>query len=66
MLTQVVFTYDESSRKWEAQVTGVNNEQDAKDAFRAVLISCSQLRQVLQDEAPVEHVDGVYKITPAV
>jgi len=67
MKATVMFVYDEESRKWEVVVSGVENENDARDAFAAVVATMRMIDFRLQIHAPVENTgDGYYKITPAV
>lgn len=38
-MTSVKFVYDESARRWDVVVEGANNDQDAIDAVRAVILT---------------------------
>lgn len=66
MPIQVIFTYDETSHKWEVQVMGTNGETETRDAFAAVVATCQEIDYRLQDQAPLQAIEGGYKLTPAV
>lgn len=63
---QVIFTYDEEAKKWEAIVTGAKDATEARQGFSAVVMTCQRLKSGLLNHAKVEQVDDFYSITPAV
>jgi hypothetical protein len=65
MQTRVIFTYDEPSSKWEVVVVGVTDENDARDAFAAVVATSRMIDFRLQNHAPVEVQDGVLEVVEA-
>ena len=67
-MVQVIFTYDEAARKWEAIVTGVDSELEAQQAFNAVVITCFDVQVGLFHKVEREQYGNGYgfKIIPAV
>jgi hypothetical protein len=63
---KVTFVYDEAARKWEANVTGVADPIEARQAFSAVVITCQALDESLLGQTLVEADGDGFKITPAV
>lgn len=65
MKTTVSFTYDESSRKWEVEVSGVTDDIEAKQAFNAVILTCSDATPQLNANraTKVEGQPNTYKIS---
>lgn len=67
--TKVIFTYDDVAKKWTATVTGVENENEALQAFTAVLITMNMVEAKLQDKALVSKTldnDNEFMVIPAV
>lgn len=68
-LTQVVFYYNEDLKKWGVVVRNARSEQDARDAFAAVLKTCGadiaewQTQQIHAVVAPTK-VEGNYILEP--
>lgn len=67
MPVEVAFQYDESTRKWEVVVRGVESKLEAKQAFNAVAIT---LREAILDcgllHKVVQLPSGDYSLEPAV
>ena len=57
-MVQVIFTYDETDGRWESQVTGAENCEEARHAFSAVVITCQMLDRKLLQHARIsdDHV----------
>lgn len=47
-MVKVTFSYDENCRKWEATISGVEDETEAKQAFNAVLITARQAKVTME------------------
>lgn len=70
MQCQVVFTHDDSAKKWECRVFGCKDAKEARQAFAAVVLTCEMVDGGLQIEAaiakPVEGMNNAFDIEPAV
>lgn len=65
-MVQVIFTYDETARKWEASVEGVEDSTEARQAFAAVVLTVHELNSGLLNHTKVLKRGTDYHITPAV
>lgn len=66
-MTQVVFTYDEESRKWDVKVIGESQPISAAQAFNAVVLTCHELNPNLLKytrAAVVIDESDTFNITP--
>lgn len=61
---KVTFLYDESCGKWEVLVTGVENEEEAKQALNAVVLTSKDVYVCMKHK--VKKTDEGYEITPAI
>lgn len=73
MASQVIFTYNEQARRWMVAVDGEKTEQDARQAFATVVLTCQHIVPELQAKmAGVELIEergeygNVYSIVPVV
>lgn len=62
-MIEVIFQYDEATRKWDPVVKGVVDKIEARQAFSAVVLTCQELDS---DLLILTLVSDDYKITPAV
>lgn len=62
----VRFDYDEPSRRWEAWVSGASSDEEARQAFSAVVLTCMGLDPGLLGSSLVEGTEYGHRITPAV
>lgn len=63
---KVIFIYDDPSRKWKVNVEGAVSEEEARQGFTAVLLTCKQISPSLQHHALVEKEYDRFVLTPAI
>ena len=66
-MVEVVFRYDEETRKWQPRVTGCLTSVEARQAFTAVCYTVHEIEPRLQVSAIVYEVPEIdYTVVPAV
>lgn len=65
-MTKVIFEYNEASEKWSAVVEGVANEEEAREAFSAVVLTVGMLPTDLLTRTIVRQDGERYAITPVI
>ncbi len=59
----VAFEYDEQAHKWEVMVSGAASELEAKQGFKAVIITASEATPKVDCNRAEMQADGRYKIS---
>lgn len=63
---RVVFTYDETARKWLPSIEGAKDSTEALQGFTAVVLTCQQLDEKILDKSLAIAVFDHFNIVPAV
>lgn len=63
---QVIFTHDDTAKKWVATIKGATSKTEARQGFTAVVVTCQMLDANLQQYASLKLNGDTYEITPAV
>jgi len=65
-MERVIFTFDNKSKEWKAEVEGIDGTMTARQCYAAVVLTCQQLDPTKLHYATVKANDrGTYDVTRA-